>query len=68
MLENFEFFSFCYDYEITQLICNRFKSFTEAELLSALRTLNIVGVESKNNKVLRDKLLMPVMEMLRAER
>lgn len=43
MLENFEFFSFCHDYEITHAICNRFKNFNDAELLSALKILNVLG-------------------------
>lgn len=45
MKNNFEFFLYCHDYEITKNICNRFKTFNESELLSALKILNTIGKE-----------------------
>ena len=33
--------------------------------MSAIKILNIIGTEPKNNKILREKLFMPVMQMLK---
>ena len=47
------------------MICNKFKQFNPNELFIALKILNKLGTEAKNNKVIRDKLMYALLEMLR---